>query len=152
MIGQSGIRNEINVLVRYYFDAKEDYRLAGGRAPDKDQKEALFHECQVRERMHKELQEIETAMNVEMSDNGHVSADYKRDWERLRGAVAGNGLEAALKLAHQSDSHAVEQAERLTKAGLPEPLQSTIEKHLGELRQALRRLEEWTAAEHEATA
>ncbi len=152
MIGQTGITNEINVLVRYYFDGKEDYRLASARAPDKDQKDALAHECQVRERMHQELQEIETTMNVEMSDNGHVSSDYKRDWERLRGSIAGNGLEAALKLAHAADTHAITQAERLVQAGLPEPLQSTIQKHLGELRSAVRQLDIWTSAEHQATA
>jgi uncharacterized protein (TIGR02284 family) len=151
MLAQHGIRDEINKLVRYYFDGKEDYRLAAKRAPDPDLQEKLAHYCSQRERMHKEVQELETQMNVEMSDNGHVGADFKRDWERLRGSVVGHGLEAAMKLAHTSDTHALNQATQLTEVGLPEPLQSTLQKHVGELRQALRELESMEQAEHQAT-
>ncbi len=152
MLGQTGIRDEINKLVRYYFDAKEDYRLAAGRAPDPDLKDRLDHLCLQRERMHKEIQEIETNLNVEMSDNGHVSADFKRDWERLRGGIAGHGLEAAFELAHLADTRAVEQADRLTAAGLPEPLQATIHKHKAELEEAVKSLERWMRKEHQASA
>lgn len=142
MLAQHGIRNEINLLVRYYFDAKEDYRLAAKRSKDDQQRcDELGKLCEQREFFHSELQEIETQMDVEQSDNGHVGADFKRDWERLRGSIAGNGLEAAFKLAHTSDTHAIQQAERLLEIGLPEPLQSTIRRQLGELRQAVRWLD-----------
>jgi hypothetical protein len=151
MLAQHGIRDEINKLVRFYFDAKEDYRLACKRAPDPDLQQKLDHYCRQRERMHKEVQEIETQLNVEMSDNGHVGADFKRDWERLRGSVVGHGLEAAMKLAHTSDTHAIDQATRLVEAGLPEPLQATIQKHVGELRQALRDIDSMERQEHQAT-
>lgn len=151
MLAQHGIRDEINKLVRYYFDAKEDYRLAAKRAPDPDLQEKLDHFCAQRERMHKEVQEIETQLNVEMSDNGHVGADFKRDWERLRGSVVGHGLEAAMKLAHTSDTHALNQASHLTEVGLPEPLQSVLKTHQGELEQALRELDGMERAEHQAT-
>lgn len=141
MLAQHGIRDEINKLVRYYFDAKEDYRLACQRAPDPDVRKKLDSRCRQRERMHMEIQEIETQLNVEMSDNGHVSADFKREWERLRGSVVGFGLEAAMKLAKTSDTHAREQALRLVEIGLPEPLQSTIRKHITELDESLNELE-----------
>lgn len=152
MFGQSGINNEINLLVRYYFDGKEDYRLAAKRSPDPQVKEALDHLCQQRQRMHQEIQEIETQLDVEMSDNGHVGADLKRDWERLRGSVLGHGLESALHLAKLSDTHALEQANRLTRADLPEPLAQTIQKHIGELNEALTQVEMWEKQEHQATA
>ena len=151
MLAQHGIRDEINKLVRFYFDAKEDYRLAAKRAPDPDLQRTLDHSCRQRERMHMEVQEIETQLNVEMSDNGHVGADFKRDWERLRGTIVGHGLEAAMKLAHASDTHALEQATRLVDVGLPEPLQATIQKHIGELRLAIQELDTLERAEHQAT-
>lgn len=152
MLAQHGIRNEINKLVRYYFDAKEDYRLAAKRSKDDPTRcDELGKLCEQREFFHSELQEIETQMDVEQSDNGHVGADFKRDWERLRGSIGGNGLEAALKLAHASDSHAIQQAEHLLEIGLPEPLQSTIRRQLGELRHAVGRLESGFAPQANAT-
>jgi hypothetical protein len=70
-----------------------------------------------------------------------VGADFKRDWERLRGSFAGDGLEAALRLARNSDAHAVAQAERLLEYGLPERLQSAIRDQHVELKQAVARLD-----------
>ncbi len=152
MIGQTGINNEINLLVRYYFDGKEDYRLAAKRAPDPQMKEQLDHLCKQRERMHQEIQELETQLDVEMSDNGHVGADLKRDWERLRGSILGHGLESALHLARLSDTHALEQAARLVNPKLDATLVEMIQKHVAELREGLRQVAEWEKQEHHATA
>jgi uncharacterized protein (TIGR02284 family) len=142
MIGQTGILDEINKLIRLYFDAKEDYRLAGGRAGDDPKlQERLYHLCQVRERQHKELQEIITQMNVEMSDNGHVGADFKREWERLRGSITGHGLANALQLARKSDVRAVELSRALLNTTIPDPLKSTIATHVQEIESALPELD-----------
>jgi uncharacterized protein (TIGR02284 family) len=136
MLGQHGLRDEINKLIRFYFDAKEDYRLASRRATDEQQRVALSNLCNAREKFHLELQDIITKLKVEMSDNGTVMADLKRDWEKVRGTLGGNGLEAALKLAHESETRAMEQAEFLLKVGVPAELSEAIHGQLREIREA----------------
>ncbi len=141
MIGQDGIRNELNKVVRFYYDSKEDYRLACTRATDPAIRAEMDKECKVRERYHHELQEAETMLGVDMSDNGHVGADFKRDWERVRGAIAGNGLEAAMQLARASDRHAIEQIEALLTVHLTRSLADVLRAHLPHLRDSVARLE-----------
>jgi uncharacterized protein (TIGR02284 family) len=141
MLGQHGLRDEINKLIRFYFDAKEDYRLAARRATDEQQGALLSNLCNAREKFHLEQQDIITKLKVEMSDNGTVAADLKRDWEKLRGTVAGNGLEAALKLAHESETRAMEQAEFLLKIGVPAELSEAIHGQLREIRDARAQIE-----------
>jgi uncharacterized protein (TIGR02284 family) len=136
MLGQHGLRDEINKLIRFYFDSKEDYRLAAKRATDPQEQALLSKLCTNREHFHLELQDIITKLKVEGSDNGTVMADLKRDWERLRGSIAGHGLEAALKLAQQSETRAMEQAEQLLKVGVPAELSEAIHGQLQEIREA----------------
>ncbi|MBC7785663.1 MAG: DUF2383 domain-containing protein [Burkholderiales bacterium] len=141
MIAQEGIRDELNKVVRYYYDAKEDYRLAAKRASDKAQVDLFADLCARRERYHHELQLAETTLGIEMSDNGHVGADFKRDWERVRGAVAGHGLEAALQLAHTSDLHAANQIDALLAFGVTGNVGTILRSHLQEIRPALAQVE-----------
>jgi uncharacterized protein (TIGR02284 family) len=151
MLGQHGIRDEINKLIRFYFDGKEDYRLAAKRATDAEKRNRLEELCGERELFHHELQEAVTRLAVEMSDNGTMTADLKRDWERLRGSVGGDGLDAALQLAARSDAHALLQAERLAEAGLPPTLQTIVERHVTALRKATSELSGTTGVPASAT-
>src|ERR1700744_8319 len=113
MYGQGGSRDDINKLIRFYFDAKEDYRLAAGRATEPSVRDELQGLCDRREQFHMQLQDEVTRHGVEMSDNGTAKAGLKGDWERLRGPVAGHKFEAALKLADTSEANAAKTAEAL---------------------------------------
>ena len=145
MLGQNGIREEINKLIRIYFDAKEHYRLAAKRATG-DQQAKLTALVEDREAFHIQMQELITRMNVEMSDNGTVWEDFKRDWERLRGAVAGDGLATALKMAQESDKSAIDQADRLIHAGVPEPLDNLLKRQLDQIKKDQQQLAGWIDA------
>ncbi|HEY0009856.1 MAG TPA: PA2169 family four-helix-bundle protein [Tepidisphaeraceae bacterium] len=139
MLGQHGIKDEINKLIRFYFDSKEHFRLAAKRATGEQQAE-LTALCEDREAFHIQLQELVTRMNVEMSDNGSVGADLKRDWERLRGAFGGEGLQSALKLAQESETSAIAQADRILQAGVPDQLNRLIQSHVTKMRATQDRL------------
>lgn len=136
MFGQGGSRDVINKIIRFYFDAKEDYRLAAKRAPSEECRSTLDSLVDEREAFHKHLQEAVTHHGIEMSDNGTTAADLKRDWERVRGSVAGNGFEAAMKLADQSDAHALEQIGILTARDLPADLREILDNQSDALRSA----------------
>ena len=151
MLGQHGIRDEINKLIRFYFDAKEDYRLAAKRATDDDVRNRLDGLCNDRWEFHRELQEAVTKLAVEMSDNGTVSADFKRDWERLRGSIGGHGFDSALQLAAQSDANALQQAERLLHVGLPPSLMTIIERQVPALRAAAAEIQKMNNSQAQAT-
>ncbi|MGN6726848.1 MAG: PA2169 family four-helix-bundle protein [Tepidisphaeraceae bacterium] len=147
MFGQGGSRDDINKLIRFYFDAKEDFRLAASRSPDPAWRDELQGLCDRREQFHLQLQDEVTRHGVEMSDNGTAKADLKRDWERLRGPLAGHKFEAALKLADKSECHAAETAEALLARDLPPTIRMMIERHFGEIRQARARIAEMLAHE-----
>ncbi|HEX8324367.1 MAG TPA: DUF2383 domain-containing protein [Tepidisphaeraceae bacterium] len=136
MFAQGGSRDVINKIIRYYYDAKEDYRLAANRAGADDCRQELEKLVDQREQFHMQLQQEVTRHGIEMSDNGTAAADFKRDWERLRGTVAGHGFDAAMKLADQSDAHALEQIGMLTSRDLPPTLKSMLESHADALRDA----------------
>lgn len=137
MMGQEGQREGINKLVRYYFDAKEDYRLAAKRSDDPKLRDELTGLCDRREQFQVQLQQEVTRQGIEMSDNGTLAADFKRDWERVRGSVAGHGFEAALKLACKSEQHAIDTIELLLEGGdLPPTINAMISRQVVELKQA----------------
>jgi hypothetical protein len=75
-----------------------------------------------------------------------MGADFKRDWERLRGGVGGHGLDSALQLAAKSDAHAAEQAQRLLQVGLPEKLQSVIQSQLPALQASVTAINDGSAS------
>lgn len=135
MWAQGGSRDVLNKLIRYYFDAKEDFRLAAKRAADTDCRTELDRLVDEREKFHLQLQQELSRYSVEPSDNGTGAADFKRDWERLRGSVAGHGLDAALKLADQSDAHALEQIGILIARDLPPELRTLLDRHADALRE-----------------
>ncbi|MDB5327170.1 MAG: hypothetical protein JWM57_2739 [Phycisphaerales bacterium] len=136
MWAQGGSRDVINKVIRFYFDAKEDYRLAAKRAGTPECRSELEKLVDQREAFHMQLQQEVTRHGIEMSDNGTAAADFKRDWERLRGSVAGHGFDAALKLADQSDGHALEQIGILTSRDLPADLKGLLDKQSDALREA----------------
>jgi uncharacterized protein (TIGR02284 family) len=140
MIGQEGTRDLINRLVRYYFDAKEDYRLAAKRAMDPKVRDELQGVVDRREQFQVQLQQEVTRQGIEMSDNGTVGADFKRDWERVRGSIAGHGYESALGLAAKSEKHAIDTIEQLQQGTLPPTISAMIGRHLVEIRAAYDRL------------
>lgn len=142
MWAQGGSRDILNKLIRYYFDAKEDFRLAANRSEDTGCRSELDRLVDEREEFHKQLQQELSRYEVEPSDNGTGMADLKRDWERVRGGVAGHGLEAALKLADQSDAHALEQIGLLVSRDLPGELRTLLDRHSDGLRQARSRCHE----------
>ncbi|MGC4033289.1 MAG: PA2169 family four-helix-bundle protein [Tepidisphaeraceae bacterium] len=142
MYAQGGSRDVINKVIRYYFDAKEDYRLAAKRAPTGEIRQELERLVIDREKFHMQLQHEITRHGVEMSDNGTAAADLKRDWERLRGSIAGHGFDAALKLGDQSDAHALEQIGLLATRDLPAELRAILDRHADELRQTRSRVHE----------
>lgn len=146
MYAQGGSRDVINKIIRYYFDAKEDFRLAANRAPTDDIRQELERLVDQREKFHMQVQQEVTRHGVEMSDNGTTAADFKRDWERLRGSVAGNGFDAALKLGDQSDGHALEQIGLLVSRDLPAELRAILDRHADELRQTRTRVHEMTSS------
>jgi uncharacterized protein (TIGR02284 family) len=113
MFAQDDLGTLVNQLIRHYFDAKEDYRLAASRATQEQVKVQLTECVNEREAFHMALQQLISEADKEMSDNGTMAADLKRDWERLRGSVAGDGFESALNLAHKSDANAAETAQKI---------------------------------------
>ena len=142
MWAQGGSREVLNKIVRYYFDAKEDFRLAAHRA-EGDLRTSLDKLVDEREAFHLELQQELSRYGVEPSDNGTTPADFKRDWERVRGAVAGHGLDHALQLASQSEGHALEQLGILLDRDLPPEIRATLEKHGDALRATRSKIHEW---------
>ena len=139
MFGQHPLQEDINKLIRHYFDAKEDYRLACKRAAKELQPE-LTEKINKRESMHMQMQQALTVLSGEPSDNGTVAADFKRDWERLRGTVSGHAFEAALKLAEQSDASALDLAEDLLRRTMTDNLKALIQSHVEELRESQARV------------
>lgn len=135
MFAQGGSREVINKIIRYYYDAKEDYRLAAKRAGKPECRAELDKMVDQREAFHLQLQQEVTRHGIEMSDNGTAAADFKRDWERLRGSVAGHGFDAAMKLADQSDGHALEQIGILAARDLPAELRALLDKQADALRE-----------------
>ena len=147
MFGQGGSRDDINKLIRFYFDSKEDYRLAGNRSTDPVIRDELQGLCDRRQQFHMQLQDEVTKHGVEMSDNGTTMADFKRDWERMRGPLAGHGYEAALKLADASEANASQVAEALLARDLPPTIRMMIERHHTEIRQSRGRIKELLSPE-----
>ena len=142
MWAQGGSRDILNKIVRYYFDAKEDFRLAAHRSGG-DQRTELDKLVDEREQFHMQLQESLSRFGVEPSDNGTGAADMKRDWERVRGAVAGHGLDHALQLANQSDGHALQQIGLLLDRDLPPEVKQLLEQHSDAIRAARTKVHEW---------
>lgn len=136
MVGQQGLRELVNTLVRYYFDAKEDYRMAAARCTDPKVRDELQGACDRREQFQVQLQQEVTRQGIEVSDNGNIGADFKRDWERLRGNLAGHGYEAALNLAAASEQNAIETIELLQQGQLPPTILAMTGRQLGELKQS----------------
>ena len=136
MIGHEGMRESINKLIRFYFDAKEDYRLAAKRGEDPKIRDELQGMCDRREQFQVQLQQEVTRQGIEVSDNGTMVADFKRDWERVRGNLAGHGYEAALLLAAKSEQHAIDTIVQLQEGQLPPTILAMIGRQLGELKQA----------------
>ncbi len=145
MVGQRQLQEEVNKIIRFYFDAKEDYRLACNRASE-DLKPELTGKIDRREQMHMQLQQALTVLSGEASDNGTVLADFKRDWERVRGGVAGHGFESAIKLADQSDAHAIEHITSLMRHTMTDNMRALLQDHLAELNQSQSRVHEMLAA------
>lgn len=145
MFGQRQLQEEINKIIRFLFDAKEDYRLACKRGPD-DLKPELTEKINKREQMHMQLQQALTVLSGESSDNGTVMADFKRDWERVRGAVVGHGFEAALKLADKSDEHAIEHITILLRMTMTDALKALLKNQLHELQSSQGRVAELLSA------
>lgn len=152
MFGQRQLQEGINRIIRFLFDAKEDYRLACKRGPD-HLKPALTAKIEKRESMHMQLQQALTVLSGEPSDNGTVAADFKRDWERLRGTIARHGFESALRLAEQSDTKAAEQIREMLRLTMTDALRALLKDHLHELTESAGNIQEWiTSAAGAATA
>ena len=115
MFAQDDLGTLVNQLIRHYFDAKEDYRLAAGRATDEAIKLQLTERVAEREGFHMALQQLISEAGEEQSDNGTITADFKREWERARGIVATDGLDTAVSLAHKSDASAIAVAETILR-------------------------------------
>ena len=140
MWAQGGTRDVLNKIIRFYFDAKEDYRLAAGRATVESVRTELDKMVDDRQAFHMQLQGVMAHYGVEPSDNGTAGADFKRDWERLRGAVAGHGFEHALQFADTSDGSALAEIATLLSRDLPADVREMLERHSDTLRQSRTRV------------
>ena len=142
MWAQGGSREVLNKIIRYYFDAKEDFRLAAHRA-DGDVRTNLDKLVDEREQFHLQLQQTLSRYGVEPSDNGTTPADFKRDWERVRGAVGGHGLDHALQLANTSEGHALQEIGVLLDRDLPPEVRTLLEQHADAMRATRTKIHEW---------
>ena len=133
MFAQNEVGTEVNKLISHYFDAKEDYRLAASRSPDEATKTRLDDCVKHREAFHMQLQQMISEAGKEMSDNGTVAADLKRDWERLRGGVTGDGFKTAIDLAQKSDANAIDVIDSLLRHKLRESFDTLLRQQRGRL-------------------